>query len=83
MIFGYRKLRTLSTLRKKKKLPLLSVKQIASGKLLKSTGNSALCSDGLQGWDWGRDGREAQEGGDIWIQIADSPPCAAETHSTL
>ena len=41
-----------------------------------------LC-DNLEGWDWGWDGREFQEGGDICIHIADSLHCTAETNSTL
>ena len=31
----------------------------------------------------GGDGREAQEGGDIYIHIADSLCCTAETNTTL
>ena len=40
-----------------------------------------LC-DGLEGWDGGGDGREAQERGDICILIADSHCCTAETNAT-
>ena len=40
-----------------------------------------LCDD-LEGWD-GEGGREAQEGGDICIHIADSLCCTAETNTTL
>ena len=39
-----------------------------------------LCDD-LDGWDGG--GREAQEGGDICIHIADSLHCVAEINTTL
>ena len=41
-----------------------------------------ICDD-LDGWDGGRAGREAQEGGDICIHIADSLRCTAETNTTL
>ena len=40
----------------------------------------ALSSRGV---GWGRGGREAQEGGDICIHIADSYCCTAETNTTL
>ena len=40
-----------------------------------------LCDD-LEGWD-GECRREAQEGGDIGIHIADSLFCTAETNTTL
>ena len=40
-----------------------------------------LC-DHLEGWDR-EGGREAQEGGDIGIHIADSLCCTAETNTTL
>ena len=40
-----------------------------------------LCGD-LEGWDGGA-GREAQEGQDIRIHIADSPCCTTETNTTL
>ena len=36
---------------------------------------------GIGGWRWG--GREAQEGGDIYMHIADSLRCTAETNTTL
>ena len=39
-----------------------------------------LCDD-LEGWDGG--GREAQEGGDICIRIANSLFSTAETNTTL
>ena len=57
-------------------------KQIASGKLLYSTGNSARCSVMNQR---GRIGarREAPEGGDMCILIADLHCCIAETNTTL
>ena len=38
--------------------------------------------DDLEGWDR-EDGREAQEGGDIRIHMADSFCCTAETNTTL
>ena len=44
------------------------VKQIASGKLLYSTGGSAQCSRGVR-WVGGE--KEVQEGGDICIRMAD------------
>ena len=40
-----------------------------------------LCGD-LDGGDGGG-GREVQEGGDIYIHIADSLCCATETNTTL
>ena len=40
-----------------------------------------LCGD-LDGWD-GAEGREVQEGGDIYIDVADSLCCIAETNATL
>ena len=59
--------------------PLPCVKQAARGKLLPSTGSSALCSVMTQ-----RAGmREAQEGGDICIFAADSHCHIAETNTTL
>ena len=36
-----------------------------------------------EGWDGVEDGREAQEGGDIYILTADSCCCMAETNATL
>ena len=41
-----------------------------------------LCDD-LDGWDGGGGGREVHEGGDIFIHIADSLHCTAETNTTL
>ena len=40
-----------------------------------------LC-DNLEGWD-GKDGREAQVGGNICIHIADSLCCTAETNNIV
>ena len=40
-----------------------------------------LCDD-LEGWDR-EDGREAQEGGDTGMFMADSPCCATETNTVL
>ena len=57
---------------------LSCVKQIASGKLLHSTGSSARCS--VMAW---RGGREVQEGGGICVHIADSLHHRAETNTTL
>ena len=38
----------------------------------------------LEGWDGrGEGGREVQEGGDIYVLIADSHCCTAETNTTL
>ena len=42
--------------------------------------SSGLCDD-LEGWH-GR-GKEVQEGGDIWIQLADSLYCIVETNTAL
>ena len=41
-----------------------------------------LCRD-LEGWDGGEGGREAQEGRDVCIHIADSFNCTAESNTTL
>ena len=41
-----------------------------------------MLSDDLEGWDR-ESGREAQEGGDICIHIADSLCCTTETNTTL
>ena len=58
------------------------VKQIASGKLLYDTGSSARCFDDLDGGrKVGMGGKEAQEGGDICIPIADSYCCTAESNT--
>ena len=40
-----------------------------------------LCDD-LEGWE-GSEGREVQEAGDIYINVADSLCCTAETNATL
>ena len=58
---------------------LLCVKQIASGKLLKSTWRSALCSVMTQRGERGWSGREAQEGRHICTHIIDSRSYTAET----
>ena len=42
----------------------------------------ALCDD-LEGCDGGREGGEAQEGGDVCIVMTDSSCCSAETNTTL
>ena len=39
-------------------------------------------NDSLEGWDGGL-GREVQEGGDIYIPMADSHCCMAETNTTF
>ena len=44
--------------------------------------SSVLCDD-LKGVGWGGGGREAHEGGDICLLIADSCCCTAETNTTL
>ena len=62
---------------------LLCIKQKASGKLLCSTGSSALGSVTTWRGGVGLGGREAQEGGDIRIHIVDSSCCTAETNITL
>ena len=41
-----------------------------------------LC-DNLEGWDGEGDGREAREGGDMGIPMADSCWCVAENHKIL
>ena len=41
-----------------------------------------LCDD-LDGWDGAGGRREAQEGGNICIHIADSLRCTAETNTAL
>ena len=41
-----------------------------------------LC-DHLEGWDGGWSGRDAQEGGDIYILMVDLCCCMAETNTTL
>ena len=63
-------------------LPYL--KQRASGNLLYDVGssNQGLC-DNLEGWDGVESGREVLEGGDIYIPMADSCWCMAETNTIL
>ena len=47
-------------------------------------GNPKLVlSDNLKAWDSMGDGREAPEGGDLCILMADSHYCMAETNTTL
>ena len=58
---------------------LTCVKQLASGKLLCSTGSSVQGSVMTWGWDEDRGGRDTPEGGVICIHIADSLHCTAET----
>ena len=41
-----------------------------------------LC-DNLEVWDWVGGGKEVQEGGNVYIHMADSHCCKAETSSTL
>ena len=41
-----------------------------------------LCDD-LERWDGMGSGREAQEGGDICVLLADSHSCTAEMNTTL
>ena len=53
-----------------------------NGKPLYSIGSSAPCCDDLDGWE-GRGEREAQEGGDICIHIADLLHPTAEINTTL
>ena len=49
------------------------VEQIARGNLLYDAENpKRMLCDNLQGWDGVEGGREAQEGGDIYIPMADS-----------
>ena len=56
------------------------VKQIASGKLLSSTGSSALCSVMPKGCDGGWSGRDAQEGRGLCIHTVGSLHCTAGTN---
>ena len=44
--------------------------------------NLVLC-DNLAGWDEAGGGREVQEGGDVWIPVADSCCCMAKTNAIL
>ena len=53
-----------------------------SGKLLYNTGSSAQCSVTTRGMGWGGV-KEAQEGGDICIFMADLPCCMVEINTTL
>ena len=57
---------------------------MASGKLLHSTGSSAVLCDDRDGWDVGLGvGGWLTKGGDICVHIADSLPCRAETNTIL
>ena len=49
----------------------------------KSTGSPARCSvmTWMGGWGWS--GREAQQGEDVCIHIADSLHCTAKTNNTV
>ena len=57
------------------------IKQIASWKLLYSTGSSALCS--VMTYRTGVQGTEVQKGGVICKYRADSLPCTTEANTTL
>ena len=60
------------------------VKQIVSGNFLCDPGNpKPTLYDNLEGWDVGGGGREVQEGGDIYIPMADSCWSVAETTPLL
>ena len=59
------------------------VKQIATGKLPYSPRSSVRCSVMTGRGRIGVRGKEAHEGGDIGILIADSCRCTAETNTTL
>ena len=59
------------------------VKQIASGRYGVSQGAYLVFCDNLEGWNVVGGGREAQEGGNKCIPIADSCCCMAETNTTL
>ena len=49
------------------------VKEIASGNvLLIAVSSDPVLCDNLEGWDGVGGGREAQEGGDIYMPVADS-----------
>ena len=60
------------------------VKQISSGNLLYDAGcsNLVLC-DSIEKWDGMGDGREVQEGGDIYTPMTDLCQCLAETNIIL
>ena len=75
---GYRLKEALKIVR------LPCVKQIASEKLLYSTESSTWYSVMTQrGRGWRVGGREVQEGGHMYIHIADSRFCTAETNTTF
>lgn len=57
---------------------LSCIKLIASGKLPYSTRSSARCSVMTWGVGWRANGREVQEGGAIWIPVADLIHCTAK-----
>ena len=59
------------------------VKHLAPGKQLYSTWSSILLCDDLEVWDGGSDRKEAHDGGDICIPIADSCCHTADTNTTL
>ena len=63
---------------------LISICEFPAGRFKNLLGklSSVLCGD-LEGWDGGMGRREAEEGGDICILIADSRCCIAETNTTL
>ena len=61
---------------------LSCVKQMASGNLWYRTGSSVQCSVMTQRGGMWVGGREAQDGGDIYIFMTDSH-CMAETNTTL
>ena len=42
-----------------------------------------MLHDNLEGWNGVGDGREVQEGGDMWIPVADSCWCMAESNIRL
>ena len=67
-----------------KQYTLACVKYIASGNLLYDAGSSdpVLC-DNPEGCDGLGGGREAEEGGDMCIPMADSCCCMAETNTVL
>ena len=54
-----------------------------NGKLLYNRELNLVLCDNLEGWDGVGGGREVQEGGGIYILMADSHCCMAETNTTL
>ena len=66
---------------------ILEMRKLRNGGIFKAIFKSQELSSGLSDdqdrWDRSGDGTEAQEGRYVWILIADSPPCTAETNAPL